>query len=892
LAGKVSRGKAIKGKQVSEFQELARSTSRKKTEDNLGAAEQKVDDFSDEQMESMAKQGVAFHFTDVDITKVLPEKLKRTIYGYGFYTTSEGQSNSVFRTYGDRVTLIDTNQLNLLDGDTRITEEQARKLRDFAKMELDELDETGELVYFPEKAIVLQSLAELKAGSRWANVLIEGSAEAVFGDVKMVPRELANRSTTPDVITYDIPQQAQVAALIQEAFGFDGADFGRGVNMDDTRYGIISAIWNFDKLNRAIIEPGQEPTRAAEQRTIGYEGEQESFESIINRGLLGIGQDAEQFVKRASQIKVVSDDASLNEFLEKYEDELEELAQDWFRGTRENVRRDVSKELIAREQARRLAGDLLLDHAGLYSGDVQWMPNIKVQGVTQGVFQIVLTPLTEAQKQAILDAQNAYKSTRRHRLQYTAYESMDAMADGYFYATRGDRKMRRGTYGFSAGNHVHFTVSRTDASASNRVLYHEVLHGLLNVANNMDKAKVTEAAKILRIGLDEVDYAMTPELRQAFNNFLSGYSKGSQNEEFVVDFFGQLASGYRSMSAEARALVNRFVDAVYEIFNLKPANREYVESSEDLGDNFNQYVQDTLNALAQKVVSGEVITEEELSRLSAETLTSEIESRAAEQRTVENLRAAEQKAVDFDNKRLLELSREGILAHFTSSEFEQFKPGFGRVQFFGEGIYFTNEKAYASRFSDINTRVTFVDVSGMTLMGRRDGQRRLIDPAEYDAIISIVNELGSASDAELFSEVVTQRGGLKTDLFRGFETGIETSLYELHDRLVYLGLGFETEKEKSDRNINPEAKAGQFVRSVFNAIAPEYQGILNKGVGFEDVVIWDFNAINQNIVRDASPEYGAAEQRVDVDEVRMRSRAGSRISKGLATYNVKGEKQV
>ena len=41
---------------------------------------------------------------------------------------------------------------------------------------------------------------------------------------------------------------------------------------------------------------------------------------------------------------------------------------------------------------------------------------------------------------------------------------------------------------------------------------------------------------------------------------------------------------------------------------------------------------------------------------------------------------------------------------------------------------------------------------------------------------------------------------------------------------------------------------------------------------------------------DSAPR--AAEQRVDVDEVRMRSRAGSRISKGLATYNVKGEKQV
>jgi hypothetical protein len=94
--------------------EQGRIMSRIRTKENLRAAEQKVDDFSDEQIQAMANQGVAFHFSDVDITKVLPEKLKRTIYGYGFYTTSAGQSNSVFRSYGDRVTLIDTNQLNLL----------------------------------------------------------------------------------------------------------------------------------------------------------------------------------------------------------------------------------------------------------------------------------------------------------------------------------------------------------------------------------------------------------------------------------------------------------------------------------------------------------------------------------------------------------------------------------------------------------------------------------------------------------------------------------------------------------------------------------------------------------------------------------------------------------
>ena len=168
-----------------------------------------------------------------------------------------------------------------------------------------------------------------------------------------------------------------------------------------------------------VVEEQENQRGFSEQRTIGYEGEQESLDSIINRGLFGFRQDDEQSVKRASEIKVVSDDAELNEFLQENEDELKEIAQYWFRGTRENKRRDIPKELIARENARRLAGDMLLDHAGLYTGDVQWMPNLEVQAVRGGGFEIVLTPLTEAQKQTILDAQNAYDSTRRHGLRYT-----------------------------------------------------------------------------------------------------------------------------------------------------------------------------------------------------------------------------------------------------------------------------------------------------------------------------------------------------------------------------------------------------------------------------------------------------------------------------------------
>ena len=226
--------------------EQSRIMSRIRTKENLRAAEQRVADFSDEQLQAMADEGVIFHFSDVDITKVLPEKLKRFVLGYGFYFTNYALEDSTYRSFGDRITMVNAEDFNLLDGDTRITEEQAKALRSAANTELQEAEEYGEDLGF-EESQVLMSLADTKAGEQWADLLAYAR-----NDERRIVSELTD-------------EQRQVPTrLIQEMLGFDGVVYGPPMTMGKT--GAITVVWNFPKIDRAIIGPGQEPTRAAEQR--------------------------------------------------------------------------------------------------------------------------------------------------------------------------------------------------------------------------------------------------------------------------------------------------------------------------------------------------------------------------------------------------------------------------------------------------------------------------------------------------------------------------------------------------------------------------------------------------------------------------------------------------
>lgn len=242
VSRKVTEGEVITEEEVS----VARSTDRQQTEDNLGAAEQRVDDFSDEQIQAMADEGVIFHFSDVDITKVLPEKLVRFALGYGFYFTNYALENSVYRSFDDRFTMVNNEDFNLLDGDQTITDEQAKAIRDAAKMELEEMGEYDDYLLRFEIEQVLISLSETKAGEKWVNTFTNSRSD--------------DRSIIEDLVD----EQLEVPTrIVQEMLGFDGVVYGSDIV--GKRAGAITVVWNFPKIDRAIIEPGQEP-RAAEQR--------------------------------------------------------------------------------------------------------------------------------------------------------------------------------------------------------------------------------------------------------------------------------------------------------------------------------------------------------------------------------------------------------------------------------------------------------------------------------------------------------------------------------------------------------------------------------------------------------------------------------------------------
>ena len=250
----------------------------------------------------------------------------------------------------------------------------------------------------------------------------------------MVPPELAGRSTRPDVITYDIPQQAQVAELIQEAFGFDGADFGRGVNMDETRYGIISAIWNFPKIDRAIIEPGQEPTRAAEQRVEFADPEMEFVYQGVTKSML---------------------DQKFSEFLELRDRE----------GFSKNTRRayvsmayEVGEVALPAAMGRRIPENLKL------------ASKINLDGTVE--------PVSADVRGLLLDAENVLKSVSRimPELKIVVHEG------NYGFKAQINEREWIGAYS-DVRKTIYINAEKSFNAEYEHVLYHELFHALLDKAS-------------------------------------------------------------------------------------------------------------------------------------------------------------------------------------------------------------------------------------------------------------------------------------------------------------------------------------------------------------------------------------------------------------------------
>ena len=219
---------------------------------------------------------------------------------------------------------------------------------------------------------------------------------------------------------------------------------------------------------------------------------------------------------------------------------------------------------------------------------------------------------------------------------------------------------------------------------------------------------------------------------------------------------------------------------------------------------------------------------------------------SSQQLALDNLRASQQRSSEYKDSDIEALAFEGILAHFTVANIREFEPGRGRVQYYGEGIYFTGRRSYASLFSFLSTNemVSFVDVSKMNLLTIHNSYN--VSAELENQIVDMLMEMGPAYD---------WRGGLMNrqevfDMLFDSENPGLTPLFRVHSQVVRMGLNKEAARIPAPKNV--DANAGQYVRPLFEKFFPEYQGIVNRedrenGLPI-DVVVWDYDAINKNIV--------------------------------------------
>ena len=336
-------------------------------------------------------------------------------------------------------------------------------------------------------------------------------------------------------------------------------------------------------------------------------------------------------------------------------------------------------------------------------------------------------------------------------------------------------------------------------------------------------------------------------------------AKKRTSREIFEEMFGPETEQARAAADARNKQIMLEMQAEVEGVSVEELTKREESKERQRKDTLSRQAKRELDGLKGKTDKASKAKRGELKEFMANLGTMSVDEAQAK-RTEGKLKAREQRASEFNDERIEELGERGIISHFTRSQIKTFREGLGRMQYYGEGIYFTNDKEYASRFTDTDRGVSFVDINEMTLLTRQDATSTLVDPNDYDAIVRIVGGLVRRTGYRISPDEI------RDELFRGRGGRTETTLFELHRRLMRIGEDIELNRKRT----NIEANAGQLVRPVFNAVLPKYQGIMSAGL--RDVVIWDYDAINENIVSDVSPEMGAEvkapkarEQRVSVD---------------------------
>ncbi len=160
----------------------------------------------------------------------------------------------------------------------------------------------------------------------------------------------------------------------------------------------------------------------------------------------------------------------------------------------------------------------------------------------------------------------------------------------------------RGAYK-SGTNTIHINIPK----ASGKTIAHEVFHAVLK-AKLGTEVNIQDASKNM---VDSVRKAiaqsetLTPDQIIEFEEYAAKFDSDVRNEEYLADIVGFLAENYTKLDAPEKSAVRQFIEKIASILGLDVD--AFTQSDKDTVD--------LLNTIAEKVATGEEITETDLAAL-------------------------------------------------------------------------------------------------------------------------------------------------------------------------------------------------------------------------------------------------------------------------------------
>ena len=409
---------------------------------------------------------------------------------------------------------------------------------------------------------------------------------------------------------------------------------------------------------------------------------------------------------------------------------------------------------------------------------------------------------------------------------------------------------------------------------------HEIFHALMLEGLTLNE----EAESLAQALVDAIEKNVDPkfELYKKAVEFSRKYEdKNIWNEEALAELFGMLSANEEEIPLTLRAKILDFFRSIAALVGLE----DYF--------NFNDVdVIPLIRVLSKKVKEGETVTARDIRPLERrrEAAVAQKGRRVAGSRqqtqevlqadpealaTAENLAARSQLASDFTADEIRDFAERGIVSHFAPTNILEFQPEYISRTLWGYGFYFTNSLKAAQGYGE---RVSFVDVSDFNILDLDQSFENHLDP-----LATFIEERIAA---------------LPEERRKNAQFNYDKVVKSISERPSWKGLQWGDLFINAPKINNDYTKIiTDYVTSLgYDAFALSDMDYTNTATFGRNIwTVFNFEKLNDNIVtnpRAIQPRQQLGPEGIDPEAVRRKNRPGGKVSKGLSTRTVKGQKVV